>query len=52
MNDEVAHKIWDTLRLVYGTDLQAATVTVLVQDGETAVRFITTNIPQQEKNNG
>lgn len=50
MNNEAAQKIWESLRLIYGMDLQAATVTVLVQDGETAVRFITTTIPQQEKN--
>lgn len=49
MNNEIPQKIWESLRLIYGMDLQAATVTVLVQDGETAVRFITTTIPQQEK---
>jgi hypothetical protein len=46
MND--AQKIWEALRLIYGMDLQAATVVVLLKEGETAVRFVTTNIPQQE----
>lgn len=46
MND--AQKIWEALRLIYGTDLTAATVVVLLKDGDTAVRFVTINIPQQE----
>ena len=29
-------------------DLQAATITVLLKDGETAVRFISLNFPQVE----
>jgi len=41
-------KVWDALRLIYGSDLQAATVTVLLKDGDTAVRFITLTIPQKE----
>lgn len=49
MNDEM-QKIWEALRAIYGSDLQAATVTVLVKDGETAVRFITTNFPLKDKN--
>jgi hypothetical protein len=46
MND--AQKIWEALRLIYGMDLTAATVVVLLKDGETAVKFVTTNIPQAE----
>ena len=46
MND--AQKIWEALRLIYGSDLQAATLVVLLKDGDTAVRFVTINIPQQE----
>ncbi len=46
MND--AQKIWDALRLIYGMDLTAATVVVLLKDEDTAVRFVTTYIPQQE----
>jgi hypothetical protein len=49
MNNEM-QKIWESLRAIYGSDLEAATVTVLVKDGETAVRFITTNFPLKEKN--
>lgn len=49
MNNEM-QKIWEALRAIYGSDLQAATVTVLVKDGETAVRFITTNFPLKEEN--
>lgn len=46
MND--AQKIWEALRLIYGIDLTAATVVVLLKEGETAVRFVTTYIPQPE----
>jgi hypothetical protein len=46
MND--AQKIWEALRLIYGIDLTAATVVVLLKEGETAVRFVTTSIPQEE----
>ena len=46
--DEV-QKIWEVLRAVYGNDLQAATVTVLVQDGETDVHFTTITFPLKEK---
>ena len=35
--------------LIYGSDLQAATITVLLKDGDTAVRFITQTLPQKEK---
>ena len=43
-----AQKIWEALRLIYGMDLTAATLVVLLKDGDTAVRFVTINIPQQE----
>jgi hypothetical protein len=42
----------EALILIYGSDLQAATVTVLLKDGDTAVRFITSTLPQKENNNG
>ena len=45
MNNEY-QRVWEALRLIYGRDLQAGTVTVLVKDGETAVRFITSTLPQ------
>ena len=40
--------IWQTLSLHYGRQLQAATVTLLLSDGDTAVRFVTIAIPQEE----
>jgi hypothetical protein len=47
MNQEM-ERIMEALMLIYGRDLQAATITVLLKDGDTAVRFITTTIPQRE----
>lgn len=44
-----ADHIWETLTLRYGSDLQAATVTLLLKDGDKAVRFVTINIPQTWK---
>jgi hypothetical protein len=43
-----ADHIWEALILRYGSDLQAATVTLLLKDGDKAVRFITINMPQKE----
>ena len=40
--------IWQALSLHYGSQLQAATVTLLLSDGDTAVRFVTIAIPQRE----
>jgi len=48
MNNET-QRIMEALMLIYGRDLQAATITVLLKDGDTAVRFITTTFPQREK---
>jgi len=47
MNNEI-QKVWEALREVYGVDLTAATLVVLVKDGDTAVRFITSYFPQPE----
>ena len=47
MTQDEVQKLWEMLRLIYGPALQAATVTVLVQNGDNAVRFITSNFPQQ-----
>ena len=41
--------IWEALILRYGSDLLAATVTLLLKDGDKAVRFITINIPQKQE---
>jgi hypothetical protein len=48
MNQKM-QKVIETLMLIYGSDLQAATVTVLLKDGETAVRYLTYTLPQKEK---
>jgi hypothetical protein len=47
MNNET-QRIMEALMLIYGSDLQAATITVLLKDGDTAVRFITQTLPQRE----
>jgi hypothetical protein len=47
MTQDEMQKLWEILSLVYGKNLQAATVTVLIQDGDTAVRFVTSTFPQQ-----
>ena len=47
MNKEM-ERVIEALMLIYGSDLQAATITVLLKDGDTAVRFITLTIPQKE----
>jgi len=44
-----ADHIWEALILRYGSDLQAATVTLLLKDGDKAVRFVTINIPQKQE---
>jgi hypothetical protein len=44
-----ADHIWQVLNLRYGSDLQAATVTLLLKDGDKAVRFVTINIPQKQE---
>ena len=47
MNQEMK-RIMEALMLIYGKDLQAATITVLLSDGDTAVRFISSTFPQAE----
>ena len=47
MNKEM-QKVIEALMLIYGSDLQAATVTVMLKDGDTAVRYLSYNLPQQE----
>ena len=43
-------QVWDALRVIYGENLQAATVTMLLKDTNDVFRFVTTTIPQKEKN--
>ena len=47
MNQEMK-RIMEALMLIYGRDLQAATITVLLKDGDTAVRFLSSTFPQVE----
>ena len=47
MNNKT-QRIMEALMLIYGSELQAATITVILKDGDTAVRFITTTFPQRE----
>ena len=47
MNKEM-QRIMEALILIYGTDLQAATITVLLKDGDTAFRFLSSTLPQVE----
>ena len=48
MTQDEMQKVWDALRLIYGSKLRAATLVVLIQDGDTSVSFETMNFPQQE----
>ena len=47
MNQEMK-RIMEALMLIYGRDLQAATITVLLKDGDTAFRFLSSHFPQVE----
>ena len=49
MKQDEMQKIWEFLKLIYGRDLEAATITILLKDGDTAVRFVTSTFPQQPK---
>jgi len=48
MNKEM-QKVIEALMLIYGSNLQAATITVLLKDGGTAVRYLSYHLPQKEK---
>ena len=47
MNSET-DKLFESLMLMYGSDLIAATVTVLLKDGD-SFRYITTTVPQKQE---
>ena len=51
MTKDEMQKLWEALSLIYGRSLKAATVTVLIEDGDSAVRFVTSTFPQQPKEN-
>ena len=42
------NEVWDALRVIYGENLQAATVTMLLKDGDKAVNFVSVIIPQTD----
>ena len=46
MNNEM-QKVWDALRKIYGNDLAAATLVVLVRDGKDGVEYVSVNYPQE-----
>lgn len=46
MNNEL-QLVWEALRKIYGSDLTAATLVVLVKDGDTAVKFGSFHFPQE-----
>ena len=47
MNQEMK-RIMEAPMLIYGKDLQAATITVRLIIGDTAVRFVSSTFPQVE----
>ena len=49
MNNEL-QRVWEALREIYGSDLIAATLVVLVKDGDTAVKFGSFHFPQETEN--
>ena len=47
MNSET-DKLYEALMLIYGSDLIAATVTVLLKDGD-SFSYISTTVPQKQE---
>ena len=47
MNAET-DKLYEALMLIYGSDLVAATVTVLLKDGD-SFSYISTTVPQKQE---
>jgi hypothetical protein len=50
MNNEM-QRLWKALSAIYGNDLTAATLVVLIKDEETGVNFQTFYFPQKEAKN-
>ena len=46
MNMEM-QRVWEALREIYGNNLAAATLVVLIKDGKSSVKFVTVNYPQE-----
>ena len=40
-------RVWEALREIYGNDLAAATLVVLVKDGKGGVEYVSVNYPQE-----
>ena len=48
MNMEM-QRVWEALREIYGNNLAAATLVVLIRDGESSVKLVTLTYPQEQK---
>ena len=46
MNNEM-QRVWEALRKIYGNNLAAATLVVLVKDGKGGVEYVSVNYPQE-----
>ena len=46
MNIEM-QRVWEALRKIYGNNLTAATLVVLIRDGKERVKYVTVNYPQE-----
>ena len=46
--DAETERIFESLMMIFGSDLVAATVTVLLKDGD-SFRYISTTVPQQQE---
>ena len=47
MTNNELQRVWEALREIYGSDLTAATLVVLVKDGDTAVKFESFHFSQE-----
>ena len=48
MSNEM-QRVWEALREIYGNDLAAATIVVLVKVDAGGVEFVTVNYPQESE---
>ena len=46
MNNEM-QRVWEALRKIYGNNLAAATLVVLVKDGKGGVEYVSVSYPQE-----
>jgi hypothetical protein len=47
MTQDEMQKVWDALRSIYGSDLTAATLVVLIKTGDSSVSFETMHFPKE-----